>query len=234
MRDINRSHNQDQQTDSHRNKYGLLPTVKQLDQATTVLLKMVQGEVFADEIKVLGSIPDHQVADRVWIRGKKNALKKSSLYHVDPFIDEDGILRVGGRLRHESLDFVEKHPAVLPKDHQLSELLIQHHHGAVHHQGRQITHRAVRQAGYWIISGHSAVTKVLDACVTCKKARGAMMTQHMADLPKDQTEPTPPLTNVGLDAFGPRLVRTRKLQGGTANNKRWGLLFTCLSSRAIK
>ena len=175
-RDINGSRNQDQQTDSHRNKYGLLlPTVKELDQATTVLLKMVQGEAFADEIKVLGSIPDRQVAYRERIRGKKNALKKSRLYHLDPFIDEDGILRVGGRLRRSSLDFVEKHPAVLPKDHHLSELLIRHHHGAVHHQGRQITHGAVRQAGYWIISGHSAVTRVLDACVTCKKARGAII-----------------------------------------------------------
>ncbi|KAK3737865.1 hypothetical protein QZH41_007295, partial [Actinostola sp. cb2023] len=55
----------------------------------------------------------------------------------------------------------------------------------------------------------------------------------MADLPKDRTEPSPPFTNVGIDVFGPWYVRTRKLRGGAANSKRWGLVLTCLSSRAI-
>ncbi|KAK3719585.1 hypothetical protein QZH41_004749 [Actinostola sp. cb2023] len=58
-------------------------------------------------------------------------------------------------------------------------------------------------------------------------------TQNMADLPGDRTEPSPPFTNVGLDVFGPWLIRTRKLRGGAANSKRWGLVLTCLSTRAI-
>ncbi|KAK3753685.1 hypothetical protein QZH41_013131 [Actinostola sp. cb2023] len=132
--------------------------------------------------------------------------------------------------------FVEttNNPADLAtRGHHLSELLIRHYHETTYHQGRQITHGAVRQAGYWVISGHGAVTKVLNACVTCKKSRGMLMTQHMADLPKDRTEPSPPFTNVGIDVFGPWYVRTRKLRGGAANSKRWGLVLTCLSSRAI-
>lgn len=40
-------------------------------------------------------------------------------------------------------------------------------------------------------------------------------------------------TNVGFDVFGPWVIHTRKLRGGTANSKRWGLVLTCLSSRAI-
>ncbi|KAK3699300.1 hypothetical protein QZH41_018415 [Actinostola sp. cb2023] len=210
-----------------------LPTSKELEKATIVVLKIVQTEVFSGEIKLLSTLTDQDHANRESARRKKNTLKKSCLYGLDPFIDEDGVLRVGGRLRRSSLEFTEKHPAILPKGHHLSELLIRHYHETTYHQGRQITHGAVRQAGYWVISGHGAVTKVLNACVTCKKSRGMLMTQHMADLPKDRTEPSPPFTNVGIDVFGPWYVRTRKLRGGAANSKRWGLVLTCLSTRAI-
>lgn len=213
----------------------ITPTVQELNQASQFLIKTVQREAFADEIKLLeGHMLDHQTVDRKHIRKKKNSLKGSCLYQLDPFVDEDGILRVGGRLRRSALDFVEKHPAVLPKKHHLSELVIRHYHESTHHQGRLITHGAIRQAGYWVISGHGATTKVLRDCIACKKAKQPTMTQRMADLPKDRTEPTSPFTNVGIDVFGPWLVRTRRLRGGAANSKRWGLLFTCLSSRAIR
>lgn len=77
------------------------------------------------------------------------------------------------------------------------------------------------------------VAKELNSCVVCKKLRGRMLNQFMADLPADRTITSPPFTNVGFDVFGPWLIRTRKLRGGAANMKRWGLVLTCLSSRAI-
>lgn len=209
------------------------PTVDELDRATILLLRIVQKEAFLEDTVSLTEAPVQDSASRQSLRKRKNSLKRSRLHALDPFVDEDGILRVGGRLRRSSLEFSEKHPAILPKNHHLSMPLIRHYHESVHHQGRQITHGAVRQAGYWVISGHGAVTKVISACVTCKKSRGAVMTQHMADLPKDRMDMSPPFTNVGLDVFGPWLVSTRRLRGGAANTKRWGLVFTCLSSRAI-
>jgi hypothetical protein len=209
------------------------PSAADLERATTVLLKTVQKEVFTDELRLLKGNLDRESNNRSEVRERKQVLKKSRLRELDPFVDENGVLRVGGRLRRSSLDFVEKHPAILPRDHYLSELLVRHYHETVHHQGRQITHGAVRQAGYWIVSGHRVVTKLITTCVTCKKSRGATLTQHMADSPEDRTEPSPPFTNVGLDVFGPWSIRTRKLRGGAANSKRWGLLFTCLSTRAI-
>lgn len=135
----------------------ITPTLQEPNQASQFLIKTVQREAFADEIKLLeGHMLDHQTVDRKHIRKKKNSLKGSCLYQLDPFVDEDGILRVGGRLRRSALDFVEKHPAVLPKKHHLSELVIRHYHESTHHQGRLITHGAIRQAGYWVISGRGA------------------------------------------------------------------------------
>lgn len=43
----------------------------------------------------------------------------------------------------------------------------------------------------------------------------------------------PPFTNVSLDVFGPWMVMTRRTRGGSADNKRWAVLFTCMSTRAM-
>ncbi|XP_052772670.1 uncharacterized protein LOC128211693 [Mya arenaria] len=55
----------------------------------------------------------------------------------------------------------------------------------------------------------------------------------MADLPTDRLRPGPPFTSVGLDCFGPWHVVSRRTRGGQAANKRWAVLFTCLTSRAV-
>ena len=207
------------------------PSLEELQQAEMIAIRTVQNERFADEMKLTGEVKDQQ--DRHSARRRKNALKKSSLYRLDPFMDSQGVLRVGGRLRRAHLSFPEKHPVLLPKGHHLSHLIVRHQHGKVHHQGRQITHGAVRAAGFWIVGRHGVVSKVISSCVTCKKLRGASLTQHMADLPSDRTETPPPFTNVGCDVFGPWNIQTRRLRGGAINSKRWGLVFTCLNSRAI-
>ncbi|XP_077137327.1 uncharacterized protein LOC143800756 [Ranitomeya variabilis] len=55
----------------------------------------------------------------------------------------------------------------------------------------------------------------------------------MADLPADRLSPDPPFTSVGLDVFGPWSVVTRRTRGGQANSKRWAVMFTCMSIRAV-
>ena len=55
----------------------------------------------------------------------------------------------------------------------------------------------------------------------------------MADLPKDRLDPSPPFSYVGVDTFGPWSVVFRRTRGGVANQKRWAILFTCLTTRAV-
>ena len=77
------------------------------------------------------------------------------------------------------------------------------------------------------------VAKILNNYVSCRKLRGKFVTQHMADLPSERTEAPPPFTNVGFDVFGPWTIHTKRTREGTVNSERWGLVFTCLNSRAI-
>ena len=214
------------------------PTVEILDQATTVIILGVQKSAFSDQLskvdlKDLLQNPEDGITLRETQVKKKRMLRESQLHRLDPFIDKQGVLRVGGRLRRTEFEYAEKHPAILPKDNHTSQLIVRHFHQAVHHQGRQLTHGAVRQGGYWILGGHRLVSKELNSCVPCKKLRGKPVEQLMADLPTDRAEVTPPFTNVGFDVFGPWTITTRKTRGGSINSKRWALAFTCLTSRAV-
>lgn len=53
----------------------------------------------------------------------------------------------------------------------------------------------------------------------------------MGNLPKDKIEPSRPFQKVGLDYFGPLLIK----EGGKAikKTKVWAALFVCLVTRAV-
>ena len=82
----------------------------------------------------------------------------------------------------------------------------------------------------WIVKGRSAVRRVLGRCMTCQRQRNACPgEQFMADLPEVRVVPEkPPFTFVGVDYFGPLEVKQ-----GRSRVKRYGCLFTCLTTRAV-
>ncbi len=101
------------------------------------------------------------------------------------------------------------------------------------HQGRHLTEGAIRAAGLWILGGKSLINSVLHRCITCRKLRGKLEEQQMADLPSERLKVCPPFTYVGLDVFGPWSVTSRRTRGGQAESKRWAIMFCCMSSRAV-
>lgn len=74
---------------------------------------------------------------------------------------------------------------------------------------------------------------ILHHCVTCRKLRGKLEVQKIADLPPERLDTSPPFTYIGLDVFGPWTVVTRHTRGGAAQSKRWAILFTCLNTRGV-
>ncbi|KAK7938661.1 hypothetical protein WMY93_001987 [Mugilogobius chulae] len=194
-------------------------TVDELSKATTVILRAVQRAYFPEDFDVLSKGADVN--------------KKSSLSKLNPVICPDGLLRIGGRLKQADLNNQEKHPVILPSKHHVSTLLIRHYHEQVEHQGRTFTEGAIRAAGIWLIGGKRRISSILHGCVTCRKLRGKRESQKMSDLPQERLSTSPPFTYTGVDVFGPWFVTARRTRGGVAQNKRWAVLFTCLSTRAV-
>ncbi|XP_026010486.1 uncharacterized protein LOC113013640 [Astatotilapia calliptera] len=196
------------------------PSVQELTRAQVVIIRAVQQEAYKGTLE--------NIKEGRKVSGMFDTLKK-----LDPVVDKDSLLRVGGRLCAADLTENEKHPLIIPSTSHIAMLIVTHYHERVAHQGRHITEGAIRGAGYWIIGGKRLVSSVIHRCVTCRKLRGKMQIQKMADLPADRVTPEPPFTTVGLDVFGPWTIVTRRTRGGCSQNKRWAVLFTCMSTRAV-
>ena len=121
-----------------------------------------------------------------------------------------------------------KHQIILPKKHHVVELIVRHHHLKSGHSGLEHVLSLIREK-FWILKARTAVKSVLVDCFDCKRRQAPLGEQKMADLPADRVTPEkPPFTFVGIDCFGPFVVRR-----GRSLVKRYGVLFTCLSIRAI-
>ena len=187
-------------------------SVADLNSSQTFVLKMLQSHHFAKEIDEL----------------RASSVCSGKLSSLNPFLDEQGVLRVGGRLSRSKLDFCERCPVVLPSDSFVTRLIIQMCHSRVAHQGRGLTLNSLRQQGFFIIHASKIVARFISQCVICRKLRGRFVSQLMSDLPADRVEPAPPFTFVCCDCFGPFLIKV-----GRKELKRYGLIFVCQSSRAI-
>lgn len=197
-----------------RKKGQTLDIISAEQKAETTILLSLQQEYYSDEIqKLQADVP----------------LKKNSpLVKLNPQLDRYGILRVGGRLHESSLSFAEKHPIIVPNKAHISQLIVRHYHEKTAHQGRGFTLARIKSAGYWITGSKAMIASCIHHCVICRKNRGKPAEQLMAPLPPDRTEEAPPFTYIGIDCFGPFTVKD-----GRKEVKRWGLLVTCMSSRAV-
>ena len=116
----------------------------------------------------------------------RNKKLRESIGSLNPYVGEHGLIRVGGRLQHSNLDEKVMHPVTLPKKGKLTEMIIRWCHQKTAHSGRNITLNEIRTSGYWVIQGNSAVKEMISRCVTCRRLRGKVGEQIMADLPQDR------------------------------------------------
>ena len=195
----------------------------ELEAAEESIIQYVQHEAFGLEIQALKS--SKQTENQA---EHKRVPKTSSIYRLDPFVDmKTGILRVGGRLKSAPIPENMSQPKLLPKSHHVTTLIIRDMHENLGHAGRNHVLSALREK-FWIIRGNAAVRSSLSRCVKCRKFRGPVSEQKMADLPARRMEPSPPFTYTGVDLFGPYMIKE-----GRKQMKRYGCLFTCLVSRAV-
>lgn len=189
-------------------------TLNDLKRAENAIIQYTQLEAFPKEMKTLQ-------------KERANLSSQSHIRMLDPIL-QNGILRTGGRLSRMAMPESQKHPAILPKNHHVSKVLLRHIHEQLGHCGRNHMLAKLRQQ-YWIPAANTLARKVRSECVFCRKQHARLGEQKMADLPKGRVTPdSPPFTNVGADYFGPIIVKR-----GRSEIKRYGVIFTCLATRAV-
>ncbi|XP_065083280.1 uncharacterized protein LOC135705459 [Ochlerotatus camptorhynchus] len=196
---------------------------KEYEKAEQCLLKVAQSESFIDELKVLTRNKDRPVSQWMTIE------KSSPLYKLTPLIDENGLIRMEGRVeRAEFLPFDLRFPVILPDDHRITRLIVQHYHEKSAHGYRQAVKNELRQM-FYIPHIDAVVRKVSASCVWCKVNRCRPEVPRMAPLPVQRVTPNlRAFSYVGVDYMGPFDVTV-----GRRSEKRWIALFTCMVTRAV-
>ena len=201
-------------------------TVQELDEATSQVIRLVQGEAFERELTQLASGLGGD-DDSSGVCKSMSKLRMSSLRKLCPFI-QDGVLRVGGRLQDSHVPYDAKHQIILPSKHHVTRLIIESYHVREGHCGTLHTLFALREK-YWILRGHSTIRSVLRDCRRCRFLSAPPLNQIMAQLPEYRvTSYNYAFLNVGVDYAGPLFTRV-----GRSNVKRYVVLFTCLAGRAV-
>ncbi|GFU21048.1 integrase catalytic domain-containing protein [Trichonephila clavipes] len=201
---------------SHINTTSL--TFSETKTAEETIIRWVQGFYFQEEIRS--------------IKKQISLPPKSPLRSLHPFIDEHGLVRVGGRLQNSQLRFNSKHPIILSSQHSISELLIKEQHIAHLHAGPALLAHVLRQS-YWIVGSRKLINKCIRKCLKCNKFKSSTTTpQLMGNLPKHRVTLERPFFSCGIDYAGPVLIKCNKGQG-TKSTKGYIALFVCLATKAV-
>ena len=173
-----------------------------------------QSACFTDELKAL--------------RNNKFIRKNSRIANINPFIDECGLLKTEGRVTrlidesfaHQLIILDAKHPAI--------KLLILEYHRRYFHGSNETVVNELRQR-FYIVGLRKTLRSLVSACLICKLRRAKPRAPMMAPLPAGRLAYRQrAFSHCGMDYFGPMMVKI-----GRRREKRWGVLFTCLSTRAI-
>lgn len=190
-------------------------TVHDLQAALLLFIKHVQNEHFIHDIEKL----------------RAGKLVSKPLRKLGAFLDEVGVLRVGGRLQNSLLNYERKHPILLPQNSRLTSLIIEYVHSKHLHPGLQTTLYLITQ-NYWILSARRAAKRVLSKCYKCFRCNPLPFQPLMGNLPANRVSQVKPFSIVGVDFGGPFFVTSRRVRG-SKSYKAYICIFVCFATKAI-
>lgn len=191
----------------------LYVTPTEFRRAEEVVFKAIQCAAFPDELKSLAQ--------------SESVRRSSRLFKLSPII-VDGLIRLQSRAQKANVSYDVKNPIILPNKHELVDLFIFHVHERNFHMGEEMTIAEIRERA-WVIDARSALRRIKRNCQLCKILRATPKMPRMGELPTPRIDfGVKPFTHTGLDAFGPYSVKF-----GRGTVKRYGLIFTCLTYRAV-
>ncbi|XP_061719560.1 uncharacterized protein LOC133526796 [Cydia pomonella] len=192
-------------------------TYTEIKSSKTKLLQLAQQESFPEDYKLLSL--------------GKPLQSKSRLLSLTPFLDDQKLIRVGGRLNNAYYSYDIKHPILLCSRHHLTKLLFDMQHMALLHAPPQLLLASVRQK-YYPLGGRNLARHLVYKCVRCIRFKARPFQVSMGNLPIDRTQLEYPFLHTGMDFAGPVLIADRKGRG-SKTIKSYILVFVCLAVKAL-
>ncbi|XP_076549197.1 uncharacterized protein LOC117611418 [Osmia lignaria lignaria] len=188
----------------------------EINRARVTIFKLVQEETFHDEL--------------IELKRGEMVSKRSCLYSLSPFLDEGGLIRVGGRLVNAPIKYDKRHPIVLPAKHSFSDLVIRYEHIRLLHAGCQQVLASLRES-VWLINARNNVRRVVRSCVRCFRVKPSAIETSMGQLPASRVTPARPFMTCGVDYAGPFLTKERTRS--KISVKAYICIFVCFATRAV-
>lgn len=166
------------------------------------------------------------------LKNNKELPKKGPLSKLNVFLDDNNIMRVGGRLVNSDFSFERKHPIIIQSSHELSKLIFRFEHLKLMHAGPQLLLCKARES-FWPIGGRNLARFTYRQCVRCKRMKGQTVLPQMGNLPKNRLSPADfPFHNVGVDYAGPIISLSRQGRGSRLV-KVYIAIFICFTTKAM-
>ena len=192
-------------------------SLAELKSAERYWISFIQKETFSQEIKSLKS--------------GKRVLRSSSLKLLNPFLDDQGLLRVGGRERHSKRSYDVQHPLIVHSRHPLVRILILSEHTRLLHAGPTLLSASL-SSRFHIVRGRSVIRSVTRNCVICRRKSARPQPPLMGQLPSARVTPDIVFSNVGVDYAGPVLIKLGAVRRPTVT-KAYIAVFVSLSVKAV-
>lgn len=190
-------------------------TTNELDVSMLFVIRVTQRTYFSDVIRAL----------------KFNTnLPSKGIARLTPFMDDHGIIRVGGRLQNSNRSFEQRSPVLLPKKCLLTTLIIRHFHFKFKHAGPQLLASLIAHQ-YWILSSRSVIRLTIFKCVVCARHKAITTKPIMAPLPSFRVRPARPFEQVGIDFAGPFWTKEGRRKN-SRTVKTYLAVFVCMVIKA--
>jgi len=162
---------------------------------------------------------------------QKSRISCRQLARLSPFLDSEGIIRVGGRLSNSQIPARQKHPILLAKMSYLSRLIVRHWHVFSCHAGNRLVMHLISKQ-FWILSARRVIGSEIKNCKICVRFSAVNPQPIMADLPASRVLQCRPFSKVGIDFAGPLLMKELKLRK-TREYKVYISVFVCMTVKAV-
>ena len=165
------------------------------------------------------------------LKKKKLVGRDSRLRMLNPHLDENDLLRVGGRLTNSARPTTISQPIITDSKDVLMENYYHYLHQLLCHCGPTLL-LAYSGSKLHIIGARRLSRRVCSKCVTCRRTKPKTQKQFMAELPAPRVNASPPFTNCGMDFAGPFTIKLGRVRQPVLIDA-WICVFVCLATKAV-
>ena len=160
----------------------------------------------------------------ILLAGKE--LCNKQLSPLPPFIDQSGLLRVGGRIGLSQQPYERYHTLIIPGKLLLTKSIIHSKHLRLLHAGSTVV-AACLAPGFHIQGAQRVICSITRECVVCCYAASKPSSQLLGQLPPFGLNPGPVFHQVGVAYVGPIMVKSRSPPQVSRSSQRHTVQTSC-------